>query len=374
MLSLLYIVTLILLAPVISGTGALTPIIVLSPKANQEFSPGQNVFFEYALIDSSVQQLDIFLDSFGTVNDEVLLKYISFDSANSDGVYTLNGRTYKKYSTNYSIPTDLSTENEAYQITFQTAVGDVLIPIKMNQPAPTSSIIAGITTTTNSENSLISTTSTSLASTTTVLATTTITIEISSVIPATSTANSNINTTTTISITPIMTTVNAGTTTTVPTGITNSTSTLFSSTVFSSTTASLVSNSNMSMMSTSSTSSIPLTAVVTTTADPQNSSYSFSISTASFYSSFINTSISKTQISSYTISQTSIEPSTITTTPSTATSIITTGTLSATYTPTPPNPDSLVLHSAATNSVKADFSIVTITLIALLLFRLLLTQ
>ncbi|KAK4509059.1 uncharacterized protein ATC70_007409 [Mucor velutinosus] len=119
---------------------------VLSPTANEEFYLGEKLFFDYAPLDSSIKQLNIFMDSFGKINSEVAIKLVADISKAPNGTYNANDHTYNKYSLYYTIPASLPIENEAFQISFETSEGDIVIPIKIKAPLPATTTSAQVST------------------------------------------------------------------------------------------------------------------------------------------------------------------------------------------------------------------------------------
>ncbi|KAL9540427.1 hypothetical protein MBANPS3_009681 [Mucor bainieri] len=126
---------------------------VLSPTANEEFYLGEKLFFDYAPLDSSIKQLNIFMESFGKINSEDAIKLVADISKAPNGTYTTDGHIYSKYSLYYAIPASLPTEDEAYQVSFETSEGNIVIPIRIKAPIPAvatstqvpSSVIAHVT-------------------------------------------------------------------------------------------------------------------------------------------------------------------------------------------------------------------------------------
>ncbi|CAO0799224.1 unnamed protein product [Mucor circinelloides] len=128
-------VTLMLLTA-INVHGQDIKVAVLSPTANQEFYLGEKLFFDYAPLDSNIKQLNIFMESFGKINSDDAIKLVADISKAPNGTYTANGHTYNKYSLYHTIPASLPIENEAFQVSFETSEGDIVIPIKIKAPKP----------------------------------------------------------------------------------------------------------------------------------------------------------------------------------------------------------------------------------------------
>ncbi|KAI8991363.1 hypothetical protein BDF20DRAFT_844254 [Mycotypha africana] len=107
---------------------------VLSPKPHELYHPGEDISLEYVPLDDTMEQLNIYLDMFGKVTQRLYVKLVADISQHPSGNYKVNGQSYPKYSYTYHLPTHLPITDEAFQVTFETAHGEVLIPIYIQSP------------------------------------------------------------------------------------------------------------------------------------------------------------------------------------------------------------------------------------------------
>ncbi|KAF1797828.1 hypothetical protein V8B55DRAFT_1568087 [Mucor lusitanicus] len=74
------------------------------------------------------------MESFGKSNSEEAIKLVADISKAPNGTYNTKNHTYNKYSLYYTIPSSLPLEDEAYQVSFETSEGNIVIPIKIKAP------------------------------------------------------------------------------------------------------------------------------------------------------------------------------------------------------------------------------------------------